>query len=95
MTICPIAPGIAMRLTAMRSDTEKCRPTPNMSSITPISASCGASVASATNPGVNGPTAMPATRYPTSGGRPILLAMNPKTKAKAKPRAIVEISVIS
>src|SRR3981189_1735293 len=34
-----------------------CMPTPNMSKMTPISASCGASLASATKPGVNIPTA--------------------------------------
>ena len=60
--ICASAPGIAMPRTAMRSRSEKCVPTPNMSSITPISASCGARWLSATQPGVYGPRAMPATR---------------------------------
>ena len=60
--ICATAPGIAMPLTARRSRSEKCVPTPNISSITPISASCGARCASATQPGVYGPSAMPAMR---------------------------------
>ena len=37
--ICTIAPGSAMRRTASRSSNEKCSPTPNISSMTPISAS--------------------------------------------------------
>ncbi len=37
--ICTMAPGTAMRRTAIRSSNEKCKPTPNISSITPISAS--------------------------------------------------------
>ena len=60
--ICATAPGMAIALTSMRSLSEKCRPTPNISSITPISASWLASSWSATNPGVNGPTMMPAAR---------------------------------
>ncbi len=60
--IWPMAPGMAMALTAIRSFSEKCRPTPNISSITPSSASWFASAWSATKPGVNGPTQMPATR---------------------------------
>ena len=67
--ICPTAPGIATPRTASRSEAEKCRPTPNISRMTPISASCEASSASAMKPGVNGPIRMPATRKPTSGGR--------------------------
>ncbi|MCY1289294.1 hypothetical protein D9M70_383810 [compost metagenome] len=60
--ICTTAPGIAMRLTASRSLKEKCRPTPNISSMTPISESCEARWTSATNPGVPGPIMMPDTR---------------------------------
>ncbi len=41
---------------------EKCRPTPNISRMTPISASSLARFWSATKPGVNGPTATPASR---------------------------------
>jgi hypothetical protein len=51
-----------MRRTDSRSCSEKCSPTPNISSITPISASSAAIFTSATNPGVPGPMAMPATR---------------------------------
>ena len=40
--ICTSAPGSAILRTASRSSSEKCRPTPNISSITPISASCAA-----------------------------------------------------
>ena len=36
--ICTTAPGTAILRTASRSPSEKCRPTPNISSITPISA---------------------------------------------------------
>jgi hypothetical protein len=46
--ICTTAPGMAILRTAIRSLTEKCNPTPNISRITPISASCGASSVSAT-----------------------------------------------
>jgi hypothetical protein len=46
--ICTTAPGTATRRTAIRSATEKCSPTPNISSITPISASWEASPMSAT-----------------------------------------------
>ena len=60
--ICTTAPGTAMRLTAIRSSSEKCRPTPNISSITPISASWLASPMSATKPGVVGLITMPAIR---------------------------------
>ncbi|MCY1241922.1 hypothetical protein D9M72_548520 [compost metagenome] len=45
--ICTTAPGIAMRFTAIRSLIEKCSPTPNISRITPSSASSGASAWSA------------------------------------------------
>ena len=55
-------PGTAILRTASRSASEKCRPTPNISRMTPISASWAARPASATKPGVNGPTAMPASR---------------------------------
>ena len=48
MPICTTAPGTAMRLTASRSASEKCSPTPNISSITPISDSCEAISTSAT-----------------------------------------------
>jgi len=61
-SICPMAPGTAMRHTETRSGMEKCSPTPNMSRITPISASCDASEMSPTNPGVKGPIITPASR---------------------------------
>ena len=54
--ICAMAPGTAMARTDSRSFSEKCRPTPNISRMTPISASSVASDWSATKPGVNGPT---------------------------------------
>ncbi len=40
IAICTTAPGMAIRFTASRSRSEKCRPTPNISSITPISDNC-------------------------------------------------------
>ncbi|MNT40985.1 hypothetical protein D3C72_1773320 [compost metagenome] len=46
--ICTMAPGMAICLTDSRSFREKCRPTPNISRMTPISASSGASLRSAT-----------------------------------------------
>ena len=46
------APGSATRRTESRSFQEKCRPTPNISSITPISESCAAMSGSAMKPGV-------------------------------------------
>jgi hypothetical protein len=51
-----------MRRTDIRSLTEKCSPTPNINSITPISASSPAIFTSATKPGVPGPITMPANR---------------------------------
>ena len=50
-----MAPGRAIRRTANRSSREKCKPTPNINSITPISASWRDSSTSATKPGVAGP----------------------------------------
>ncbi|GJE31574.1 hypothetical protein LDDCCGHA_1754 [Methylobacterium oxalidis] len=50
--ICTMAPGSAMPRTAIRSLIEKCSPTPNISRITPISASWPASSLLPTKPGV-------------------------------------------
>ena len=61
-TIWMIVPGTTMRATDIRSLSEKCSPTPNISRMTPISASSAARPASAVKPGVNGPTTMPATQ---------------------------------
>ena len=61
-TICTIAPGTAMDLTESRSSSEKCRPTPNINKMTPISASSLANVWLATKPGVAGPISTPAKR---------------------------------
>ena len=58
--ICTAAPGIAMLRTASRSRNEKWIPTPNISRITPSSASSVAISGSAMNPGVNGPMSTPA-----------------------------------
>ncbi|MND03108.1 hypothetical protein D3C83_227770 [compost metagenome] len=63
-----------------------------MSNMTPISASALVSPESATKPGVNGPIAMPATRYPISGGSRRRLATKPKANASTKPMAMVAIS---
>ncbi len=60
--ICAIAPGTAIAFTDSRSLSEKCSPTPNISRMTPISASSAISPWSATKPGVNGPTTTPASR---------------------------------
>ncbi len=56
----PTAPGMAIRRTASRSLIENSIPTPNISRITPISASSLAIWVSAMTPGVNGPSATPA-----------------------------------
>jgi hypothetical protein len=60
--ICAMAPGKAILRTAIRSSIEKCRPTPNISSITPISDSWAAISMSATKPGMPGPINTPASR---------------------------------
>jgi hypothetical protein len=61
-TICATAPGSAIVRTFSNVSSEKCSPTPNISRITPISASSPARPLSPTNPGVNGPMATPASR---------------------------------
>ena len=50
--LCSTAPGMATRRTASSSSRWNCRPTPNISRMTPTSASWEAIVASATKPGV-------------------------------------------
>ena len=60
--ICAMAPGTAIARTESSCSSEKCRPTPNISRMTPISASSLASVWSATKPGVAGPISTPAMR---------------------------------
>ena len=60
--LCATAPGTATRRTASSSSTWNCSPTPNISRMTPTSASCSAIAASATKPGVCGPTRVPARR---------------------------------
>ena len=91
--ICTTAPGTAILRTARRSPHEKCSPTPNISSITPISANWLAKAASATKPGVNGPMATPASKYPTRAGSRKRAARKPSTSAKPKAAAMVWISV--
>ncbi len=87
--ICTTAPGTASLRTASRSSTEKCRPTPNISSITPISASWLAMPTSATKPGVAGPITMPASRYPASAGSFSRAATKPSTSARPSAAASV------
>ena len=62
LAICAIAPGTAIARTDSRSSSEKCSPTPNISRMTPISASSLAMPWSATKPGVKGPISTPASR---------------------------------
>jgi len=62
MAICSMAPGTTVPLTAIRSPGLKCRPTPNISSTTPMSASCSVRCWSITTPGLKGPTTTPASR---------------------------------
>src|SRR5688572_29615259 len=73
---------------------EKCSPTPNMRRMTPISASCVASPASATKPGVNGPMTTPARRYPTSGGNRNRVAASPNRNDNPKPAARMAMSAV-
>ena len=61
-TIWTTAPGIAMLRTASSAPSEKCSPTPNMSRITPISASWPAMPVSAVKPGMDVAITAPATR---------------------------------
>ena len=60
--ICTTAPGTAILRTDSRSSSERWSPTPNISSITPISASSRVSSGSAMKPGVAGPSSAPAAR---------------------------------
>ena len=60
--ICTSGPISTMRRTAIRSATEKCRPTPNISRITPMSASWPAIEVVATMSLANRPITTPATR---------------------------------
>ncbi|KUS75983.1 hypothetical protein AWE78_19730 [Escherichia coli] len=90
-----IAPGMAMAFTAIKSFSEKCKPTPNINRMTPSSASSGASLVSATKPGVNGPASTPANRYPTRGEIRSLLASMPRIKASTRPPTMVVISGVA
>jgi hypothetical protein len=53
-----------------------------------------AAYALSADPGVNDPTAIPASRQPTSGGRRSLLARKPPAKARTKLVTIVAMSVV-
>ncbi len=93
--ICAIAAGIAIALTDKRSFNEKWSPTPNISKMTPISASWLIITESILKPPVLGPTITPANKYPTSGEIRKRLAIIPKRNAKHKPATIVVISGVS
>ena len=86
------APGTATRRTAIKSSRWKWSPTPNMSRITPTSANWPAISRLATNPGVFGPTTIPAKRYPTIGESPIRWVTYPRARAAASPPVSVRIS---
>ncbi len=60
--ICTSAPGTATPRASASCLGEKWSPTPNISRITPISASWPAAAMSPTKPGVCGPMATPAAR---------------------------------
>ena len=65
-------PGRRSLCTDSRSLSEKCRPTPNISRMTPISASSGASSVSATKPGVQARPARPrADSRPAAAAQPV------------------------
>ena len=92
--ICIKAPGTATRFTENNSLGEKCRPTPNISSMMPISDNCVAMSVSALNPGFAGPMTMPATKYPTNAGTLIFSARNPRHNAAIKAAAMVVMTVM-
>ena len=92
--ICIKAPGTATRFTENNSLGEKCRPTPNISSMMPISDNCAAMSVSALNPGFAGPMTMPATKYPTNAGTLIFSATKPRHKAAIKAAAMVVMTVM-
>ena len=91
-TICRKAPGSTVFFTSRRSRGLKCRPTPNISSTTPISASCRVRCWSIITPGLNGPTTTPASRYPTSGGSFRRWAAVPSTNARPMPMTSTAMS---
>ena len=66
-------------------------PTPNMSRTTPISASCGASLVSATNPVCERADSDPGKQVADKRRQPRRAAANPPTNAKAKPTAMIAI----
>ena len=68
--LCPNAPGMAIERTASKSFRLKCSPTPNISRITPISASCEAIFTSPTTPGVYGPISTPAIKITDDRRKP-------------------------
>ena len=65
--LCSTEPGTLVQRTDQISSTEIFRPTPNISRMMPISESCIARCTSAVKPGEYGPTARPASKYPTTG----------------------------
>ena len=85
----------AMARTDSRSFSEKCRPTPNISRMTPISASSVASAWSATKPGVNGPTGDAGEQIADQRRDPQALAIAPKIKASPRPATMVAIRGVS
>ncbi len=85
----PSAPGIATARTFQKSLIEKCSPTPKRRKITPNSANWLMVSVSPTNPGVNGPIAIPASMYPMIVGRPRRRAINPPQKATTSAIAIL------
>ena len=93
-SICSSAPGTTTRRTRRRSPTEKWSPTPNINRITPTSAACEIMPLSSTCTGVNGPTTMPASRYPTIGGSLSRAAASPKRKAMPMLAANVTINAV-
>ena len=60
------------------------RPTSKRRRTTPMSARTAISVRSATKPGVNGPTTMPAASQPMTSGRPTLRAIQPASAARSR-----------
>ena len=90
--ICVNAPGNATRRTAKSSRIEKWVPDSEHKQDHADLRQLRSELCVGDEAGVNGPTTIPAKRYPTSGGKRSRTASNPPTNAKARLTAMVAIS---
>jgi hypothetical protein len=82
---------MALLRTPSKAFGEKCKPTPNISTMISISANCCATARSPTNPGVCGPINIPAIKYPTMLGSFRHFAAQPPHNADATLMTILVI----